>query len=243
MFTNVVNPALISGPPDRRVVEILNFSELHVLTGVVGKLVGELIKVFDDGEAGQQFVNSFMIKFNIKWCPYQPNSFEGNQAKKMVDHSTDLYQAAMELDLPEAEKTKVISFCKTLQKFKGVVDSCFGQDLDPTFRQSITSFSSSYRQLGISVTPKVHCVEKHLTEFLESKGFQAGLGAYSEQAMETAHADFKVEWERVKVGPNHQDYAKQLFGAILRGAFNSYFYKYYALLIRRHLVFGSIFIK
>ena len=108
MFTNVVNPALISGPSDRRVVEILNFSELHVLTGVVGKLVGELIKVFNDGEVGQQFVNSFVIKVNIKWCPYQPNSFEGNQAKKMVDHSANLYQAAMELNLPEAEKTKVI---------------------------------------------------------------------------------------------------------------------------------------
>ena len=228
-FTNVVNPALISGPPDRRIIEVLNFSELHFMTGVVGKLIGELIKVFSNTQAGQEFVDSFMRTHNIKWCLYQPNSFEGNQAKKMIDHSSDLKLAARELPQLEAEeKEKVLGFCSTLEEFKKVVDAAFGQKLDPSFRESIASFSASYRQLGISVTPKVHCVERHLSEFLEHKGLQAGLGYYSEQAMETAHADFKVEWERVKVGPNHQDYAKQLFGAILRGAFNSYSYKYYA---------------
>ena len=217
-FTNVVNPALITGPPDRRIIEVLNFSELHVMTGVVGKLVGELIKVFSDteGQAGQKFVDSFMTDHNIKWCAYQPNSFEGNQAKKMLDHSSDLKLAARELELEAEEKEKVLGFCSTLEEFKKVIDAAFGQKLDPSFRESIASFSSSYRQLGISVTPKVHCVERHLSEFLEHKGLQAGLGAYSEQAMETAHADFKVEWERVKVGPNHENYAKNLFNAVIR---------------------------
>ena len=111
-----------------------------------------------------------------------------------------------------------------LVNFKKVVDSCFGKTLDPNFRTFIANFSFSYRQLGISVTPKVHCVEKRLAEFLEHKGLQAGLGEYSEQPMETAHADFKVEWERVKVGPNHKGYAKQLFAAVLREAFRSYFF-------------------
>ena len=90
------------------------------------KLVRELIKVFNDREVGQQFVNSFMIKFNIKWCPYQPNSFKGNQEKKMVDHNANLYQAVRELNLPEVERAKIISLCKTLQKFMGMVDFCFG---------------------------------------------------------------------------------------------------------------------
>ena len=73
-----------------------------------------------------------------------------------------------------------------LVNFKKVVDSCFGKTLDPNFRTFIANFSFSYRQLGISVTPKVHCVEKRLAEFLEHKGLQAGLGEYSEQPMETA---------------------------------------------------------
>ena len=39
----------------------------------------------------------------------------------MVDHNANLYQAVRELNLPEAERAKIISLCKTLQKFMGMV--------------------------------------------------------------------------------------------------------------------------
>ena len=35
-------------------------------------------------------------------------------------------------------------------------------------------------------------VEKNIVDFLELKGDSAGLGFYSEQAMEAVHHDFKV---------------------------------------------------
>ena len=53
-------------------------------------------------------------------------------------------------------------------------------------------FSQLYRELGITVTPKVHMVEQHITEFMGLKGEAAGLGFYSEQAIESVHHDFKV---------------------------------------------------
>lgn len=43
-----------------------------------------------------------MQTYNIKWCVYQPNSFEGNQAKKMIDHCTKLKLAARKLPLLDA---------------------------------------------------------------------------------------------------------------------------------------------
>ena len=68
----------------------------------------------------------------------------------------------------------------------------------------------------MSVTPKVHAVMVHVTEFLELKGLVAGLGALSEQVMEAAHHNFKVEWERCKVGSNHVMYDVILFKSVLR---------------------------
>ena len=35
-------------------------------------------------------------------------------------------------------------------------------------------------------------IEKHVVDFLDLKGESAGLGFYSEQAMEAVHHDFKV---------------------------------------------------
>ena len=44
----------------------------------------------------------------------------------------------------------------------------------------------------------------------------AGLGYWSEQAFEAIHADFKSEWEKVKVGLDHKDYINVLKEAIIR---------------------------
>ena len=46
-----------------------------------------------------------------------------------------------------------------------------------------------------------------------------GLGRFSEQAVESAHFEFKQTWERYKRLPNTADFAEQLFKASV--AFNS----------------------
>ena len=37
------------------------------MTGVVGKLIGELIKAFSNTQAGQEFVDSAFLKTGYKW--------------------------------------------------------------------------------------------------------------------------------------------------------------------------------
>ena len=60
-FMNVVNPPLIIGPNDSKVLGLVYFPELHVLTGIVGKLVKELErKVFSSPEAGKKFLDDWM---------------------------------------------------------------------------------------------------------------------------------------------------------------------------------------
>ena len=86
------------------------------------------------------------------------------------------------------------------------------------YAEIIPDFSNHYRAHNTSVTPKVHVVEKHVVEFLKYKGEIAGLGFYSEQAMESGHRDFKLEWEKVKVSPNHKEYGNRLLQTVVRYA-------------------------
>ena len=78
-------------------------------------------------------------------------------------------------------------------------------------------------------------VEQHIVDFLDMKGEAAGLGFYSEKAMESVHHNFKVNnihkgllwfifqfyfqlfWEKVKVGIDHPE-----FGARLKAAVSAY---------------------
>ena len=172
------------------------------MTGNVGKLVQEFVKTFPQKEEGNLFINNFMKAHNISWSSYQPGTFEGNQARKLLKLSTELLSETEGLPTTKiGEKTADVA--RTLANFNKVVEACFGQDLDPSFRTTIKDFEKSYRSLGISVTPKVHVVFEHVAQFLELKGHKTGLGAWSEQAMESVHHDMKLEWDRTKVGPDH----------------------------------------
>ena len=42
LYNNVVNKPLLKGEDSKKVISLVNFPELHVLTGVVGKLIKEL---------------------------------------------------------------------------------------------------------------------------------------------------------------------------------------------------------
>ena len=57
-----------------------------------------------------------------------------------------------------------------------------------------------------------------MPEFLKLKGETAGLGFWSEQAMESGHYDFKKEWGKSQVSPDNEDYGKRLLDTTVRYA-------------------------
>ena len=59
----------------------------------------------------------------------------------------------------------------------------------------------------------------HVQEFLVSKGEVAGMGYWSEQAMESCHHDFKMELENDKLSCESQKYLERLLRIVVR--FNS----------------------
>ena len=84
----------------------------------------------------------------------------------------------------------------------------YGFELAPDYQSKIRKFSRAYLDLRINVTPKVHAVMHHISEFCEKTG--RGLGPWSEQASESIHHDFKQTWQRFKINKtDHELYGKK----------------------------------
>ena len=85
------------------------------------------------------------------------------------------------------------------------------------YKQVIREFETSYKLLGIGVTPKVHAVLDHVEDFLDRQNDGLGLGHHSEQASEAVHSDFKKLWtgDGYKREINHPDYSKNLLKCVV----------------------------
>ena len=101
------------------------------------------------------------------------------------------------------------------RRFKDVVDSCYGSHLQHDYTTKIETFKTSYQKLRIPITPKIHAVIFHITEFCSSKG--KGLGPWSEQTSESVHRDFLRVWNNYKIrSTQNNNYGKQLLSAVCK---------------------------
>ena len=133
--------------------------------------------------------------------------FSGNDCKKLLNNTDILREICTSKCVFSCMK-----FLDCLEKFKSVVESCFTLDLKSGYEEKICAFKKSYFDLNISVTPKVHSVFFHIKDFCEISN--KGLGFYSEQAVESAHADFKKIWKKYKVKKSNTNYPENLLKAV-----------------------------
>jgi hypothetical protein len=106
----------------------------------------------------------------------------------------------------------VLPFVAAFCAFNKVVESCFGCVLLPEFAAALQEFRARYVDLEIAVTPKVHAVFHHVSEFCSRRG--TGLGLWSEQAAESLHCDFLRHWQRYSVPAQHELYPERLLAAV-----------------------------
>ena len=156
-FNNVINPPLLTGPDDSKVLSVVYFPELHVLTGIVGKLVKEMEKnVFPSPEEGKKFMDEWMASPSVNVCRtvyHGSANFVGDMARKLLKKVANMKVTVNKLD-PEII-AKAAPYLVTLQKFETVRNACFGQLVEQNYGDTIRQFSDSYRSLGISITLKV----------------------------------------------------------------------------------------
>ena len=174
-FNIVVRRPLVTGEDETQILGgVFFFPELHVLIGIVGKMMMELetSTVFESEKAGRAYLVQWEKSCNVSRTAFHGSTnYNGNNAERLLDKVESL-EESLEGLIVEGEKLALArKFISVFKDFRAVVHSCFGmRDLDPNYEHYIDVFSKSYRALNISVTVKVHLVEAHLAEFLKFFG-------------------------------------------------------------------------
>nr|XP_047132589.1 uncharacterized protein LOC124811278 [Hydra vulgaris] len=149
-FSNVVNPPLLTGNVTKKILEIVNKPGLHILLGIVDKLLKIIEKnLFEDTNQGFNFVNSYLSTINLARVPYQgKHRLEGNASNKFLK-KLDCFQIYL-------DEHNIIGgkYMKALRDFSDVVHGCFGKILNPNYSDYIKRFSQSFRDLGSNIPLK-----------------------------------------------------------------------------------------
>lgn len=197
-YKSSIHSPIFTGDDDALVLDVIPPPELHLLLGVVNTLYKSML---------QQCEND-----SLRWAKecnvtrefvHGGPAFAGNSCKKLLN-KVDILRSFCCI--------KCLKYVKCYQNFGAVVDSCFSQELGTNFEQKILAFQKSYCDLNISITPKVHAVFFHILHFCRRTG--KGLGFFSEQCIESVHADFKNTWAKYKVSNTNVNYPENLLKAV-----------------------------
>ena len=195
MFKNCINRPVFTYDEDKTFLEIIPPPELHLMLGVLNTLYNNLIK-----EAEQDALRWAKQCCVSREVYHGSSGFNGNSCRTLL----------RKIDLLHSNSRSLVTlkYVKAFSDFFAVVKACFSMNLDPCYKSKISEFRKSFLDLGIPITPKIHEVLFHVLDFCDEN--QIGLGFYTEQAMESVHADFKKVWEKYKVSKEHPDYSERL---------------------------------
>ena len=140
--------------------------------------------IYDQMFKNWKGVSLWLATIHIKQQKYHHGAFVGNDCLKMLKNVDTLQQIAEMHNMHVIQK-----YVHILRCLYPIVTSCFGMKLDPQYNFYIQQFENVYKDLGISITPKVHILIKHVPEFI--KKHTRSLRWYSEQALENTHYDFQ----------------------------------------------------
>lgn len=173
--------------------------ELHLMLGAVNSITNNMLQEVEST------ANDFFRKCNVhrevrRGC----TGFDGNSCRNILKKIDELRKS------PDI---RCLKYVRVLKDLDNVVKDCFGKELKPSYKASISQFKKSYLDLDISVTPKIHAIFFHVPKFCET--MNVGLGVYSEQAFESVHHDFNVTWAKYKVKLSHPNYDVRLLQSIV----------------------------
>ena len=191
------------------------------MIGLVGKYDNYIRWL--EGELTVAFIEKFLKRNCIKRTLKKGiASYEGNQARKYLKRVAKMDQMLeSNTTLSQETKEKILLCTKAMYTLNLVVHACFGMTLKHSnghYKDLINLYSKQVRDIpDMSIIVKGHCLETHVSEFLDLKGDGVkGLGYWSEQATESSHHAFKVEDSRSRLPPDHPNYKENLYRTVLR---------------------------
>ena len=184
--------------------------QLHLHLGIPNLVMDVIILLW-----GLEEVLAWAKRNYIMRRGYHGGQFDGNNAKKILERLDDL-----EASCPSSCAPLV----HLLRSFKPIVSGCFGQSLDPSFHELISSFKTQFLKtqqyvaglesnIRLNVTWKVHTLIVHLPQFLEMSG--CGLARYSEQCGESVHHIIKKVLARFKLEETHPKHGERFKRAVV----------------------------
>ena len=213
-------------PDDTLLCDIYNVPGLHCMTGITAKLITEIEKSFPNNKEtkeGTKFVDEFLDDNHVNRTEYQgSHSFEGNHARELLKvigrmrHNVEVLESKK-----GADKEKIMKIIATLEAFNDVVFACFSKQLMSDYEAAIAAFTKAYMELHkaykVSVPVKAHLVMSHIIPQIKRRHPGFGIGVVTEQAFESAHHSFKVEWAKTKVKDiSNKNYPQALLDCVLR---------------------------
>ena len=201
-FMNCINPILVDGKSDEKVVDILVIPELYVMEGTVNYLVTHM-------ETHYTKMKELYDKLNIAKAGQHAGKFNGNPCRKILKN-WEIFSH----NVPPA----MSGFAECLRLLDSIVAGCFGVHFNPECEESFAEIEIVFKQLmedfELNVTPKFHILFSHVLPFCKERGY--GLGILSEQAGESVHFDFNMKsWSRFKVSTNNSRYPEQILKAVV----------------------------
>ena len=204
-FKSVVNQPLLAGPDDALILDLAPPPELHLLLGATNRIFDSLNQAWGENRAFLWAHGRSIVR-----AAYRGGSLEGPACKKLL-----LQVGLLTQQLPLHLK----KYGFALNHLNEVRLACFGPKLDETgFKRKLGKFKEAYLQLGVAVTPKLHCIFTHVDQFCSKTG--KSLGPLSEQAVESLHHDFAQTWARYAMPPQHPQFGERLLQATIN--YNSF---------------------
>ena len=179
--------------------------QLHLKLGPFKNFFDALLSVFPEAVEWPQSI------FKTQQA-YHGGEFVGNDVSALLENC-DVLQTLSE----KYGNLKGPLFVRIFRAFRDVVNSCFGSSLQEDYKDKISEFRCAVLDAGIKVTPKMHIIFFHVSEWCDF--FKVGLGRMSEQTLESSHNRFKKYFARFKVSPMNPRFGDQLRSAMV--SFNS----------------------
>ena len=163
-------------------------------------------------------VSKWWRKKNFVRPAYHGGDFEGNQVRELLRPESvaelkiiaEAAAAEVSHHAPDkhSKEPMIMLLAQAVAAFADVIDSCFGDELQEGWQDSIILFRNALLKLRVTrLTIKFHIVCVHVeTWCLHMKG---GLANWHEQSLEAAHLDFATLW---RISYAVTDVTKKQFG-------------------------------
>lgn len=194
---SVISPPIFDRPVDSTILSFVALSSLHFLLGATNFLLDKLQR--DYPNIAEKWLKICALSRNANFG----HALNGNGCRILLKKT----------DLLEKISSNSNEYVLLFKAFDRVVNSCFGNSLDPNYVEHIRNFEKIFHDANLRETPKLHAIFTHIEHFLVGKPH--GLGVYSEHAFESVHFDFGEHYKNFKRSPSHPEFRDKLTRAVI----------------------------